>query len=443
MDTQQTIETEQNSRREWLKKGSAIAAAGTITGAPFVHAQPAKKIRILNAETNADAIRVLKEIGAEYQKRTGFEVEIDTNSLDETWLKLQASMRSGNPHDIAAVGFIAQVALLAEQGALMPLTSITNKHKWGRNILYPVKGEVYWYPYDYNFSILHYRKDIYAERGLKPARTHKDFLDICKSMTDGKGKFGALFPISNGGATSWITSPFFWAEGVRIFDDKWNVIIDSAEMKPRMVRALNFLAELKNTMAPGYAQASYIEGMQALLSGNVGHAGFTPAIIEATLRDKSPLQGKIGLTAYPSSDGKNASVNHGYDGFMVLKSKNADNAMKFMEWFAQEKYVEFLLSRPLHFQSPRLDVYDDSRFKNHPWIQASQEEVKFMRSLAERDDIIVRSIDTEGPAIGKQAGKAFESWAFPRMLQERLLKNTPAEQCVDIGAKMIRTAIAS
>lgn len=429
-------------RRDLLKR-TLVAATGTTLAAPFVHAQAPKKIRILNAETQALVLAEWKKIGEEYKNLTGIEVEVDSNSLDECWLKLLASMRAGNPYDVVTEGFLAHVTELVEQKALMPLTQLTNKHKWGRNILFPINGEVYWYPYDYNFSILHYRKDIYAERGFKPARKHKDFIDINRAMTDGQGKFGSLFPISNGGATSWITSPFFWAEGVRIFDDKWNVLIDNADMKPRVIAVLDFMAELNKSMPPGIGQAQYIEGLQAILSGNVGHAGFTPAIIEVPLRDKTPMVGKIGLTTYPSSDGKQTAVNHGYDGFMVTKSRNSDEAMKFMEWFTQNRYIDFILTRPLHFQPARLDIYDDAKYKAHPWVQASPDEVKFMRSLAEGSDVVVRSIDTEGPSIGKQSAKAFESWAFPRMLQERLLRNTPAAQCVDIGAKMLRQAVAS
>ncbi|MFT3803208.1 MAG: extracellular solute-binding protein [Burkholderiaceae bacterium] len=426
-------------RRRLLTAGAALGAA---TAAPFIHAQPARKIRILNVESQVDSLKQLRESCARFTKETGIEVEIDTNSLDEMWAKLLASIRAGNPYDIAQTGFIAHVSLLQEQNALMPLSDLTNKHKWGRNILFPIGGEVWWYPYDYNFSMLNYRKDLYAEQGWKPPKTHAEFLSHSKALTDGKGKFGSTFPIGNGGAAQWITSPFFWAEGVRLFDDKWNVIIDSDEIRPRMVRALDFLAELYPTMPPGVSQAGFLEPLQGVLSGNVAHTGFSGAIVEATLRDKSSLIGKIGLAAYPSSDGSHSAINHGYDGFMVLKSRNSDNAMRFMQWFADNAYVDYILSRPLHFQPPRLDVYDDARFTGHPWVKAAAEEVKFMRSVAETDTVIIRSIDTEGPTTDKRAGKAFESWAFPRMIQERLLRKTPASQCVDIGAKILRQAIA-
>lgn len=33
----------------------------------------------------------------------------------------------------------------------MPLTELTSKHKWGPKILFPIKGETYWYPYDYTW----------------------------------------------------------------------------------------------------------------------------------------------------------------------------------------------------------------------------------------------------------------------------------------------------
>ncbi len=44
--------------------------------------------------------------------------------------------------------------------------------------------------------------------------------------------------IGNGLWVDWTNTAFMWAEGVKFFDDKWNVILESPEMKPKMLRYL-------------------------------------------------------------------------------------------------------------------------------------------------------------------------------------------------------------
>ncbi len=431
-------------RRKFLKQTAALGAVAVAGGvaAPFVRSAEAKKIRFLNVETIAGAKEILLKSAADYKTLTGVEVEIDTNSLDQTWVKLQASIRAGKPYELYMDGFIGHVALLAAQGAIVPLTHITNKYKWGRNILFPIGGEVYWYPYDYNFASLHYNKDQYAQNGFRPARTHADFLKINKAFTDGKGKFGSIFPIESGASTNWETTGFFWAEDVRVFDDKWNVIIDREDMRPRVQRVLDFMAELAAYMPKDIAQASWATGSQGFVAGNNSHFSFVPIPIENAILQNTPLKGKIGLTTYPSSDGKNVGMCHGYDGISVTKSANTEEALKFLEWFADNGYVDFIVNRPLFFQPPRLDIYDNPKYKNSPIVKAAPDVVEFLHGLITKNDVIIRSIDTEGPVISEKAAKVFQSWAFSTMLQERILKKTPASRCVEIGAKIMRDVIA-
>ena len=432
-------------RRKFLEQSAMLstAAAAGIFAPGLVQAQSSKTIRFMNVETIAGSKEILAKAAADYKALTGVTVEIDTNSVDQTWVKLQASIRAGKPYEIFMEAFIGHVALLAAQGAIVPVTKITNKHKWGRDILFPIDGEVYWYPYDYNFASMHYNKDQYKQLGVTPARSHADFLKINKSMTDGKGKFGSIFPIESGASTNWETTGFFWAEGVRLFDDKWNVILDREDMRPQVARVLDFLAELAAYMPKDIAQASWVEGMQGFIAGNVGHFSFVPIPIENAILQKTPLEGKIGLTSFPSSDGKTVGLCNGYDGLCVTKGANTEEALKFLEWFSENGYVDYVVNRPLFFQPPRLDIYDNPKYKNSPIVKGAPDVVEFLQGLITKSDVIIHSIDTEGPVISEKSAKVFQSWAVPTMIQERILRKTPAARCVDIGAKIMRDALAS
>lgn len=430
------------NRRSLLKTAGALAASTGVLGAPAVLAQKTKKIRFLNIETAEGSKEVLLKGAAEYKKLTGVEVEIDTNSLDQAWIKVQASIRAGKPYELFMASFIGHVALLASQGSIVPLTSLTNKYKWGRDVLLPIKGEVYWYPYDYNHATVHYRKDFYEQNGFKPARTFDEYLKINKAFADGKSKVGSVFPIESGASTNWASTGFFWAEGVRLFDDKWNVIIDNAEMRPKVMRVLDFYAELAQYMPKDLAQASWLEGHNAFLAGNAAHYSFVPIAMELATMGKNNFKGKIGLTNYPSSTGKEVGMTAGYDGIVVTKGPNTAEAMRFLEWYVDNTYIDFICNRPLLYQPPRLDIYDNPKYINSPIVKDNPEAVQFLKDLVTKNDVVMGSIDTEGPEISEKAGKVFQSFAIPIMLQERLLKKTPSSQCVDIGAKIMRTALS-
>jgi len=161
------------TRRKFIKTAGAVGALSLAgPGIPFIHAKNKVTLRFLNSEPQADCIRVLKVACAAYERKTGVKVAIDTVPAGTVYSKLIASIKAGRPYDISTLIFIGDTLLLAREGQLVPMTSLTNKHKWGPRILFPFDNEVWWYPFDYNLCTMFYRKDLYQEKGLKPpART--------------------------------------------------------------------------------------------------------------------------------------------------------------------------------------------------------------------------------------------------------------------------------
>ncbi len=90
-----------------------------------------------------------------------------------------------------------------------------------------------------------------------------------------------------------------------------------------------------------------------------------------------------------------------------------------------------------------IDIYDDPRWRAHPLIEKHAEAVKTMQGFLDDPNIIIRSIDTEGPGPDLRPAKVFESFVFPEMLQNKVLKNMPSEACVaEAVAKMNRVIAA-
>ncbi|QRG06322.1 extracellular solute-binding protein [Xanthobacter dioxanivorans] len=431
------------SRRSVLKVAGGLAGGAMASGlgAPAVRAQGTKTIRFLNTETSIDSIRALKVAAAEYERQFGTKVVIDSVPLDGVFTKVTTSLRGGTPYDIATFAFVGHVLILASEGHLMPLNELTDRYKWGPNILFPIDGKVFWYPYDYNLAWIYYRKDLYEKNGLSVPKTWDAFLANAQKL-NGDGRSGALFPIGSNGATNWLSPGFMWAEGVKIFDDKWNIVFDSPEIGPKVAKYLDFFGELYKTMPSGTSQVSFGEVLSNFTGDKVAHTAYAGRLIETLERNAPKLADQYGIMPYMDSAGKAQAVNHGYDGWVVLKTPQADEAMKFMKWFTDNQYINFLHTAPLHFQPPRLDVYDDARWRAHPLIEKHNAAVEEMRRFLTDKNIVLTSIDTQGPKPDLRPGKIFEAFVFPEMLQNKCLKGMASAEAVKIAAERMKQVIA-
>jgi multiple sugar transport system substrate-binding protein len=147
------------------------------------------------------------------------------------------------------------------------------------------------------------------------------------------------------------------------------------------------------------------------------------------------------LSAYPDSAGRNKAVNHGYDWWMVMKTKNSDESMKFIKWFVKEKLIDFYSTIILHYQPTRLSIYEDPRWLNHPMVKKHKKAVDFMKGLLTRKDIIIDAIDLQGPVVDVRGGKLFESFVLPEMLQSLVLKKMDPAACVEETAAKMRKIV--
>ena len=426
------------SRRSFLAGSAAIAGA---LYAPAIRAQGNVTLRLMNTETAIGSIEVLKKIVAAYKEQTGVTVLFDNVAPADEYPKLTSAARSGTPYDIAALGFIGDVILLADQNMLVPMNELVDKYQWGPKILFPYKGNKYWLPYDYNFCMIYYRKDLYKANGLKVPNNWAEYRGNAEKLK-GTGIAGCFHPTGNTGATQWMSTGFHFAEGVQFLDDKLDVVFDKGDNGKKAVAALDYFTSIYPTMPAGMAQASWAQSLAMFSSSQVAHAPYSGRMIEV-LDDKAPqIAAQVGAFPYMDSTGKQKEVTHGYDGFTVMNTPRAEEAMKFMTWFAKEKYIDWLHAAPVHQQPCRLDVYDDPRWRNNPLVQKYSGLVEEMRGFLTRPDILIASIDTQGPSANLKAAKVFESLAFNEMLQNATLKKMPAAEAVGFAGEKMRRAVA-
>jgi len=429
------------SRRKVLA-GAAGLGALSMFPAPAVHAQ-VHELRFLNAEPAIDSVRALRVAAAQYERERRVKIVVDTVPVGDAYTRMTSAIRGGKPYDIGTLIFVAHVLSLANEGQLTPITQLVNKHKWGKRILFPINGEQYWYMYDYNLCWLFYRKDLYDQLRLEVPKTWAQLLENSRKTmsTSGTQRFGITTPVGSNDATNWMSFGYLWAEGVSLFDDKWNLTFDTPEARKKTAAYLDFFAELYKTMPPGSTQISFGNVLAQFSADQAAHAPYAGRLIEFLEQRAPQLADKYGMMPYPDQGGRMAAVNHGYDGWVIGKTPLAEEAVRFMEWFSDAHYINFLHSAPLHFQPPRLDIYDDPRWRAHPLIEKHAAAVKQMQGFLEDPNIIIRSIDTEGPAPDLRPAKIFESWVLPEMLQNKVLKNMSSEECVAQAVAGMRKAI--
>lgn len=431
------------TRRQVIKGLGAAGLGLGLSGLPFtaLKARAGRPIRFLNTETGRDTLAFFARIAREYRDRAGVEVIVDSVPLSEGFTKITSGIRSGAPYDVASVGFIGQVLLLAEEGHIVPVNELTDPHPWGNNILFPIDNQVFWYPFDYNLSVIYYRKDIYQEKGLSLPSTWDEFVANSEASAEGRRR-GSLFPIGSNGATNWMSFAFMWAEGVRLFDDDWNVILDNGEMAPKAAAYLDMMARLYKTMPPGALQASYADVLSNMVAGSLTHGPYAGRVVEAAHRDNPDIAAELDIMPYMDSAGKQTAVSHGYDGWIVLNTDMVGPAMEFMRWLTNERMVDFLHTTPIHFQPARLDIYDNDRWRDNELIRKYGHILERNRRFITDDSVILTSIDTQGPHTDVRPGKVFESFVLPEMLQNKILRGVESGEAVARAAARMREVIA-
>jgi multiple sugar transport system substrate-binding protein len=434
------------SRRTVIRGLGAVAGAAAFgLKATYVNAAE-KTIRFLNGEPSAESVRALRVAAAQYEKVKGIKVQIDSVPTARQFERVQASIAGGNPYDIGTLSFAGDVLILASAKKLVPLNSLISKYKWGPNILFPVEGNNYWYPYDYNLCWINYRADLYKEKALKEPTSWQE-LAVNLAALQGTGKdqlpHGIVHPIGSNDATNYTAFAYMWANGVKIFDDQWNVVLDSPAIAPKAAEYLDFMAELTKFMPPAPIQASWNNLVGDFQTDKVSHTPGTGRLIDTMVARMPERAANVRSFLFPSKDGKTFAVNHGYDGWVVLDTPMSEEAIKFLEWFSDEHFINFLHSSPVHYQPTRLDVYDDPRWLAHPLLEQFAPIIEMQKRVLFDKNVIIRSIDTEGPYPDVRAGKVFRSFALPEMLQNRIVNNMPAARCVSTAADKIREIIKS
>jgi ABC-type sugar transport system permease subunit len=247
---------------------------------------------------------------------------------------------------------------------------------------------------------------------------------------------GCVIPLASDSATNWASFGNMFAEGTQLYDKDWNVVLDQGENVDRATRFLDLYGELYKTMPPGMNAVGYAQLMSLFATGKTAHTLYSGRLVESLEATNPALADQYGIFASPGSSGQKA-LSYAFDGFCVFKTKQSEEAVKFLQWFVDEHYVDWLLSAWMNNHPSRLDIYENERWKSHPMIKKHWETMMQMKSFIEGDGVTITAIDTSGPSIDMRACNVFNANVMPEMLQQKVLGNTSSADCVAAAAQRI------
>lgn len=195
-------------------------------------------------------------------------------------------------------------------------------------------GSLFGIPFGAETSILGYRKDIFEKHGLKVPETYDELLDVaCKIPKLEPGMGGLASRAASGHHASHAFLLHLAPLGGRIFDDKWNPIVNNAA-GVKAAEALKTIVgcgtEGAATFGFAEAGASFLQGTSAMFLDSTVFAG------QVNNPEKSKIVGKVGWAPHPMGARRGSQTG----GFGIGIPKNAENkeaAFLLMQWLTSKK----------------------------------------------------------------------------------------------------------
>ena len=213
-------------------------------------------------------------------------------------------------------------------------------------------GSLFGIPYGSETSILGYRKDIFDKHGLEVPETYDELLELACQIPELEPSMGGL---SSRAASGHHASHAFLLHlaplGGRIFNDKWNPIINNEAG----IAAANALKTIVDCGPEGAASFGFGEALGSFLNGDTAMFLDTTVVAgQINDPDKSKVVGKVGWALHPMGVRRGSQTG----GFGIGIPKNAVNkeaAFLLMQWLTS-KHGDKLVA---------LEGGNPSRFSTH------------------------------------------------------------------------------
>ncbi|WP_321336267.1 sugar ABC transporter substrate-binding protein [uncultured Cohaesibacter sp.] len=299
-----------------------------------------------------------------YEETTGNTVDLDVNPFAGSLEKQRTAVRTDqSPFDLLIMnaGFFVE---FYKGGFLDPLTDIDPDFKLSADI-YDFDESVCWdatsmsvtcggdgkllsVPVNPNILILHYRSDLYEEKGLKVPKNWDELMANAKVLNDPPRMYGISQRGQRGAFdVTYDVFPYIWSFGGGIFKDQkagdFTITINSPETLAGMETYIKLAREVGHPSTAGQTQTNVIQNMAT------GKAGHIMSVLSPGLFDdpnQSAVVNKVNYAPTLASKDHEAATPLGHWLAGVPKNVPDDHkkaALAFLNWFqsqeAQEAYA--------------------------------------------------------------------------------------------------------
>ena len=397
------------SRRQVLGMGLGLAA-GSLARRPWAQAanfdwmQQKGKSIVVTAPLSP-YYTVLQKMIPDFTKLTGIQVEYQVVPEQQLRQKMPIEMSSKSPAiDLFASSLHVEKLLFAAAGWYEPLNKYLDNanltppdYNWkdfgpaGTYWVVKSDGVVIGLPMGVGLFAYIYRRDLYAQKGLKPATTMDELVAAVKATHQPPGVYGFTGRgLKNANIPVW--GCFLSALGGSYLDAAKQTLLTTS---PEAVDAARIYGELMRTYAPpGSLGFNWMESQGAFAQGTI--ASWTDGMsFAASFEDptKSKVAGKVGYAPHPGSARMKPFGGTSIDALTLSPfGRNKEAAWLFGAW-ASSRPIQWRMMVEGAMVGTRNSIYEDPEFvKAHSmpsyWVAGVHEALKNPRpQLPELKDV--------------------------------------------------------
>lgn len=284
---------------------------------------------------------IIKTKIPEFEKQTGIKVQVTQLAEDQLADLYKVKLNAGSSDmDVMNYAPLQYGKLFAQSNYFADLTKQVNSNaKWdwsdfqaGPAAVTTYQGKVVGVPIMTETEVLYYRKDLLKQAGLKVPTTLEELKAAVKAISAAHPDIAGIVMRTGRSPAVTTFSSFLYSFGGQWIDDQGNSAVGSAEAKAAYAYYGDLLhnygpANLSTDMSWPEAMAIFDQGKAAFL--------FEPSSLYKNAVDpkKSTVGDQVGFAAFPAGPaGSRPDVATAWALGINSKSKNQENAWKFIEW---------------------------------------------------------------------------------------------------------------
>ncbi|HET7876484.1 MAG TPA: sugar ABC transporter substrate-binding protein, partial [Methylomirabilota bacterium] len=355
---------------------AAAVAAAVLLLPPAAAAAEKKVVRLWQTETEPQTLAVLNQMAAEYEKtHPDVSIKIEGLAWGDLEKKLTAALAAGSPPD-AAHGQPITCVSFAAKGLLRPVDDLVKAI--GEDDLLDAfrnlcrrDGRYYGVGHSPASSVFVYRKDLLAQKGLKPPRTWDDLIQVTEALKEVKDGQVVRYGLTISGQPLFVNiavGELLKTNGGRLFDAQGRPTLTE---KP-VIELLDFYKKLNRVLPPGWTSHSYLDTFANMATGKAAMqyqaygrgVGYVEKYAPKEIADPEHFAVTDKLIG-PS--GKASAAQLDCEPWMVFKdAKGANEAVDFLKFFFQDaNYVPYLHSVPIHLLPIKKSTYRNPRYADN------------------------------------------------------------------------------